>query len=960
MVRLLLVSVVRYWAVAVPCLILSAEGQAQVPWIASQGTNALLAQKATTATFDFTNPTNVKNTNIPFTNGPYSGDFYASGGICGALYNQPNAIGSIFQNVCGTIASNVGATDFGVYQFAQTPQPKASVLFGPAPPSSATITLLNSSISTVTAPGQFCRTTTPPYECTPISPPPAPPLSMPFYVSYSTMSFTTSAVASSDTGCTLNGSLPIIVSSNVKYPASYLQLGGGLTVNENSYTAEFSLPFVPGPQTLKVDCPNSALLEVFSAESGVTWDIAYSDGGIVPVAYQSVYRSSTEAAGATLMTGAQITSGPPSSFIFAGKLIPVQVIGNPMLPPNVGTRNFDFVVGKSASFRVELGVDSNLQFAAGSIQLYIMDGLTDSTSVPISVSDPIQLSDLNSAAFFPPIGDTQPFGAAAVYAEQFHAINSPNSWVATQGTHNLWVKIDASNATTNVFGITRTFGDPTTPNASATILTHVVVPPKIGFASITDAAMCKYATGACSTSPNSSNFSKLLSTDSFVSAIFPVPDMSVKYNGSLVSPIISPVTAPTQTEDDFATDIMNLETQRLLVSGKDRMVGIVSKSYFPRHGFDHLTGMSHSWNTPSGTRVAKSVLASELAPVVVPHELAHTFGVVYEEYCYNGNSNPQCVGLPPNAYDNTIIDGNDNLAKKTFVWPVPDVTDPFRNPFETTAISIMGPTDFQSGNLGAYWIDDRAYSILLAKLLSAAPLDPPTTLISGVLNKNGTFKFGPSVNLPNGVVTAPDVGGDITFNILDSAGKNLGSVTIQSGFSAIVAYDDPATAGPPIIETNTMPVTIQVPQNTAIESIQVLKGGQIIQKTTASSQLLQGLILNFPDDAFRIACHHKNETEQEEQRVADAIAAERAELNNLVIKIQTKMNSIKPREAIGPMHELIEKIEQKTMNYLIPDGSAQLTRTEVLSELRAILGKLEQLNNKDKNENSNHKDGKEW
>src|SRR5262249_47643179 len=131
-------------------------------------------------------------------------------------------------------------------------------------------------------------------------------------------------------------------------------------------------------------------------------------------------------------------------------------------------------------------------------------------------------------------------------------------------------------------------------------------------------------------------------------------------------------------------DLLVLKTKSLFLP-YNRLLGVVSENYFAYHGHSDWDGVS---------QFKASLVSNDRDNIqVVAHELAHSFGVDWEEYTEGGD------------YDGSPVRGYDATSGKGFIY------DPQANRAEQIW-SLMGPTRIlnNSSVLDEYWIDNRTYN----------------------------------------------------------------------------------------------------------------------------------------------------------------------------------------------------------------------------------------------------------
>jgi hypothetical protein len=583
----------------------------------------------------------------------------------------------------------------------------------------------------------------------------------------------------------------------------------------------------------------------------------------------------------------------------------VQVIYNPILPTNTNS-NYDAVAGKSASFSIKLTTSGFSSSSLGSVIVNILDGSGKALS---SSMRPINLSDLSTGSY----------------------LVTPNMMQNFIPKMTLQNPISISFTMVGVNGVTAN---------TKTVMSLNVIPttvPKIGFVQIDEPAFTSITTGSWTEAlPSTNNVNSILSTNTFLSSIYPVADNSIIYQ--LRAPVqngFSPTGFSYSGGDDtsldqsFAADEIQMDSLRRLL-GLDRMIAIVPKTYFQSHGQPTKRVGAVRKPLPRYTAFVR-----EDALSAVPHELSHTFGVTNEEYTLIQNAD----GTKTAIYDDTHIAGYDATSGQSYAIS-PNVSG------SISAWSIMAPSDI-ANPFRFYWIDDNTYNTVFTKLSQPGPLDPTTVLVSGVLTKSGQFTFNPSLNLPNGHTTSSVPGGDLTVSALDGNGKVTNSVTIQSDFSAIVSYENGATGAslPPTIELSAMPVVIELPSAASISSLQVSQNGKILKTTSLGGQLLVGLISLIPDNAFKSQERCEKDDDRDGRPQTTTILRDRKLLNALVSRIQSKLNKGKLKgddvwDAQELMKLLISEIKHLTYeNYMVPDQS-KLTQAQVIAQIKSIIQSL--------------------
>ncbi len=623
--------------------------------------------------------------------------------------------------------------------------------------------------------------------------------------------------------------------------------------------------------------------------------------------------------------------------ISAIKLVPVQVVGNPKIAGSTDSFDADFILGKSAGFKVFLA-GTNLDLASGTVQVEVLD----QNNNPLEVSGKIDIQAINTAI--------QLSGSYPVYSGFMSVPFNPGlSWIPqTAGPMAAKVKIILNQGTTKI-GAAKF-----TKDQVKKINVHQVIPPKFGIVKVqTDLASttCPNSVQDC-TVPTDQNFNILLQTTDFLSRVFPVPDSSISFIPNTTTPVPAVpvvINATSITPNDVIglaaviEDLMQLQVRLIITEGAGKMIGVVPNSYFKDHYYDGVTGIAlfDDNNHPQ-----KSALVTESHVPAVPHELGHLYGVNWEEY-------KSIIGVDGKKYgvydDSYTVKGFDAVPKNgkrlSYTWPFPDPLDVF----SVSGMSFMGPSKSKGkiadlSDLDDYWVDNAAYNTILRSVLLPLPQDPPILVVSGILNKSGTFGFRSSIEVADGTATPSDPEGDIAISTVDITNKLVSTVWVKSNYKLIAMRVDGGGYEQTILESETMPIVVTLPQDSSVEFIQVFQNGKVLQKTSLKSQMLSGIVSRIPDNAFKTWGRNEHDDRHpiEKARISKLIVRDRKLLSRKITRIKNLMNSKKPISAIEPLQELIEEIERITIRNYTTSDTSELTQHEVISQIRAIVISLEE------------------
>lgn len=702
-------------------------------------------------------------------------------------------------------------------------------------------------------------------------------------------------------------------------------ISSGITINQSTGTGVLTVPY-------------SSVKNISSGGVAVNFLCNH------PMASMSFY---TSGGGQALIRSANFSL---AGEIHATKIVPVQVVSSPRLDMSQNTVS-DFVVGKSASFKVYLN-GSNIEQSEGTIRVKVLD----SNNNLIMVSNDIDIKSVVSV-----LNDSKnKSGDFPVFAARFGTPGHAGvSWVVppVQAGENpmmaFRVKVETDGAS-NISA--KPFNDPV---SYAKVVRHEVKPQKIGFIPF-------YANSAinCITpkngqechSPSNSNIATLLQTKNFFSDVFPVPDNSTSY---FLNPVYTTSADPENASTDrertsvWVKDMLKLEVIRQ-VMGFDRLLGVTTNAYFTSQKSPNnphaTTGLSSDY--------AKVGMVLERSVLSVPHELGHTYGISSEFYCDGRNLRKECINsLTGEPYDDrrpidVVVKGFDALNRKAYVVPFPDLNEP-SNQNEIYGPSIMGlavKSDVATmaelynsvDNSFTHWIDDESYSVILNKLVKPPPGDPEVLLVSGIVNINGAVAFNSSIDLANGTLTESNPQGDIRISSLDSDGNIIDSVNVKSGFTKISEYPAGDVGDTFVEDTDATPFVVTLPVNSRISALQVAKNNVVLSTTTLTSQELSGLISRIPDYAFRtpkIPVGNKNFNENSWS--ARFVADERKSLGRQVSSIQKILDSKHPKKAEIAFQLLKEEIKLVTYrDYQVLDAFS-ISQSQVISELDRIIKDLD-------------------
>ena len=616
-----------------------------------------------------------------------------------------------------------------------------------------------------------------------------------------------------------------------------------------------------------------------------------------------------------------------------------QVIKNPQLPMN-DSNVIDAVQDKSASFGV---------FLVGA----------PGTILPLSGKGTVKITGPDSSAPSTAIFDFSDFPADGSPYEIKQNMFSPSYIPKTEGQQTITATISGSPS---IAPVTQTIMQ---------LYVHKTYAPSIGLVAIKqpDGANCSTPTGeGCIGTPTGGNMAKLYDAIGPMSKMYPVKDNSISFipNDSTKIPAISGSNSHCLVPffsklcykfslkyGGLAQDALKLAQLKTQDNALfNRIVGIVSPEYFYNRVLDNWDGV---W-LPSypGVVFAKASNAPD-DPETILHELAHSFGQNLEAYCSGASGiNGACpAGSPVASYDGTTVNGYDATSSSCYQYPLADDAC-------TLAESIMNAdSDISVVNS---WMDDNTYSKVF-NALSQPIADPDVFVISGILDSSGQFTFSSSFEVPNGVLTPDAPNGDLTISTLDANNNLINSVTLQSDFTAIATLAKGAGSNSPIIQLDAIPVLVSLPTSPNIESIQVTsKNGGIVTKISASSQLLQGIVSDIPDNAFKERVRDKDRAHDHDRNTfAPATTAQIAKDRDILLKnvssIQNFLESKHSKEAIEYLSKLIDQIKRMTFSDYTVSNAAQMTQLQVIQGIESIITKIKNTDDQDSHSNK-HEGGK--
>jgi hypothetical protein len=670
-----------------------------------------------------------------------------------------------------------------------------------------------------------------------------------------------------------------------------ITLSGPPLINDSGQYSIVASSSMPSPQSVTVQCQNVTLISGVQVGDGFGY-----------------------------ISNLTIQFGNPNHSLSVASAHFEQVVQDPRIN-QAASGPVDAVAGKSASFQVQL-----TGAAAANPTDQIVVQIKNSAGTVLAQTANLPMSSISSTGLITP--------------NMFLAPNSKPYVPKLSDSGQLTVHI-ATSATDLT----------TTDYTGLSLNVHQVTAPTIGFVQVNSPfspTSCVASPGtpvpnllgiSCYLSPASGDVLADLKSDKFMSAVYPVPDNSYAYSLN-VTPQITGV--PGLPNDKLIwQDYNQLELMRAM-GGFSRMVGIVSAAYLP-------TRINAGANDFAGTGLAplyirnaqgqlidgqpKSVFVVAGSPESVSHEIGHTFGLTD---LYTTTSGPA-------VYSGSSVQGYDATQGLSYLFPsVLSLGLP--------AISFMGPANYNGGLLSGpnaynnYWADNVSYDSILSIVSNPLAPDPVTIFVSGILEENGQFTFGPSVNLPNGIVTPTNTPGDVSVALLDNGGKILNQIALQSNFQAQVDYAGGAPAGPMIVDTGAMPIDVQLPFSSAATQIQVSKNNIVLKKISISGQVLAGIVSRIPLSAFSEPreCKH---VDIHKKRLMDFCAnfptIDQSLLNDTVAVAQKEINSSRPESALITLGILILEIQRLTSDSYSVANSLELTQPEVISQIKGIMSSLE-------------------
>jgi hypothetical protein len=267
-------------------------------------------------------------------------------------------------------------------------------------------------------------------------------------------------------------------------------------------------------------------------------------------------------------------------------------------------------------------------------------------------------------------------------------------------------------------------------------------------------------------------------------------------------------------------DALMLWTDAHLVSpAPDKVVGIVSGSYFTYHGLSPRQG-----NVVGGTSihlpmVSDVALVQDGFPLVTAHEIGHTFGFGEGYILLPSGSCCLSIGETTKGY-----------------WVARRI--PVDN-----SIDYMGTTaDIGSYPAGATqrWSTRVNFTTLFQKLL-ANPADPEVLLITGTIGRTGVVSFGPMYR-SMGIPSQPPAGGH-SIRALDVRHNVLAELPFTLDFRV---FDEPEME--PLSEA---PFAFALPFGPGVVSVEIVDNtGRVLGQKSVLDTLLAAAIAALPDAAF--------------------------------------------------------------------------------------------------------------
>jgi hypothetical protein len=565
----------------------------------------------------------------------------------------------------------------------------------------------------------------------------------------------------------------------------------------------------------------------------------------------------------------------PSVDISVSSVRLAQVVYNPQFTTSaelpLGDNYLPLISAETSNFTAVLGKSASF---SPIIKLKNPDGVSLSGTYTVVIKDSNNLVVSQSQPL--DVSTLSSSGQYEISASQMAPLSPQQSFIpAVVGNSSLKAVVVASlNAS-----VTSTIKD----LSVSTIKTYS---PTIGLMKVSGTDSRKYK------NVSASSFNQFMSLSGYLSSVLPVSDNSIqlKDSGAIYGAL------NLSKKDTIVNDVMLLDARRRILN-LNRALAVVDPSYMAY--IDDISTEGYVYPLVSHVAIVNGANLGSL-----PHELGHTFGVGYE---LNKATTP--------SHDRLF-----NGYNASFTGPI-GVSIQKPSFMDETLIFPETPTNMP-------WVDDRTYSLIF-NYLRFPIIDPKTILVSGILSDTGSVSQLAVFDIPNGVATSSQSGGDLSINTLDKNGILLNSVTIKSDFRRRVRRAPGDTR--PSIEVGTLaPISVELPASPNIAYVQVKQNQKEILKSSIIGGLLVSTINRIPLTAFKaIGCIRPADKLLFAQKEKDVLV-------KLAIAAQKVMDSKNPQVAPILLDGIVLGIKAVTSNTFISMDAFDLSPNDAVAQIKLI------------------------
>ncbi|HOW72595.1 MAG TPA: hypothetical protein PKY77_18500 [Phycisphaerae bacterium] len=307
-------------------------------------------------------------------------------------------------------------------------------------------------------------------------------------------------------------------------------------------------------------------------------------------------------------------------------------------------------------------------------------------------------------------------------------------------------------------------------------------------------------------------------TVEYLNAVFPMPPIDVNHIQMPYLPTVG------------SLDRIFVQLEDAAVQAKvERIVGLLPndlgppfQSYYQKIGIPDRSGEANNVIGAAGraavVRPYDPLMQSDSAPVIVAHELGHTYGLPRTYYAreeYGSEGGPLEDGKP--ASPGVWVQGRDELGDDSLIQIGDGV-----NSAGQAVTNFMGRSGvFRRGSRIMKWTTNESYGFLLRRLIGWK-VDPEVLLVSGIIGSDGSVQADPWYAFTSDDPSVSDPTGTHRVVFLDTSQQELGTFGFKPSFWR---YQDPA---PETSEATPASFALAVPAVAGFAEVQIRQGTNIL------------------------------------------------------------------------------------------------------------------------------------